>query len=70
MRTIISIFAKKKKKNTYGMCDRALNALMFIGCLLNGKKYNLRLGKVIEKEDKYVHEVSRKLPSLHLDSWH
>ena len=52
------------------MFDRALNALMFIGCLLNGKKYNLRLGKVLEKEDKYVHEVSRKLPSLHLDSWH
>ena len=40
------------KKAPSWMFDRALNPLMCINCLINGKKYILRLGKLIDNEDK------------------
>ena len=49
------------------MFDRALNPLMCMNCLINDKDI-LRLGKLIDNEDKY--EVSKKLASVDFDSWH
>ena len=46
------------------MFDRALNALMCIDCLLNGKKDNLRLGKLIDEEDQYVRSAENCHPHI------
>ena len=44
------------------MFDRALNPLMCINCLINDKKYILRLGKLIYEEDKYMRSAKNWHP--------
>ena len=44
------------------MFDKALNAFMCINCLVNGKKKDvLRLGKLIDKEEKYTRSAKNAI---------